>query len=218
MANDIDTLLPALERALRDESDPQTWMNQEKADLIRWAIADLWPRVSREIDQTATANKITLVAGTYFYALPAGVLAVSRVDYVDGQSNEAGPLAPGSWEVTGDPLAATSTAKLHIPPSVAEAGGSLRLIGYGRYDLVTGASGNLIPDELVPLVLATARAEAYRRMGSDRARFEAWLTRNQVENISINELVILINEADSEAERLWRRHKKWQRPVPARHP
>src|SRR3989304_3842961 len=68
-------------RALRDESDPQTWTNQEKADLIRWAIADLWPRVSREIDQTATVNKITLVAGTYFYALPAGILAVSRVRY-----------------------------------------------------------------------------------------------------------------------------------------
>jgi hypothetical protein len=74
-----------------------------------------------------------------------------------------------------------------------------------------------IPDDLVSLVLANARAEAYRRMGADRAAFANWQAANQRQNVSINELYSLITEAESEAMRTDRSVPRvWRRPVPGR--
>ena len=85
-------------------------------------------------------------------------------------------------------------------------------MAYTKYDTTT----HLIPDDLVQLVLAYSRAEAYRRLAGDRQRFTAWLSRNQTQNISINEMLQMINEAETEARRLKAERKTWQKPVPGR--
>jgi hypothetical protein len=206
MSNDLATLTTKLSVALNDEAYA-TWAQAELNDLITYAIASLYPHLSRPLDPTSTT--VTLVTTTYFYALPAGVMAVSRVDWVDTDSNELGPLSSG-WEVVGSPV--LGTAKLHVSPVIAQQGGTLRLTGYGRFD----ATANYVPDDYVRLVLALARAEAYRRMAGDRVRFKEWLASNQTQNVTVNELLLLINEADSEADKLYRLHRVWQRPVPGR--
>lgn len=209
MPNDLATLNAKLVTQLRDTGSTLVWASTEKDDLLTWAMASLWPRFSRPLDPAVAT--VALVADTYFYALPAGVRAVSRVDYIDASGNEFGPLHGKSWEIAGD--AFYGTGKLHVAPAIVAQGGTLRLNGYGIYDGTT----NLIPDILVPLVLATARAEAYRRVAGNRAKFEEWLTVNQVQNVSVNELTQLVNEADNEMQRLKAQlPRTWQKPVPGR--
>lgn len=212
MSNNLAGLTTKLQTALRDTSG-DVWDSTELNDILTWVVADLYPLLSRPLDPTSTT--VTLDGDStpeYFYDLPSGVMAVSRVDLVDSDSNELGPLASGSWEIVGDVLA--GTGKIHVAPSVVQSfdGATLRLNGYGRFDLTT----NLVPDDYVRLVLALARAEAYRRAAGDREKFKVWLARNQTQNASVNELLLLVNEADAEAEKLRRQHKVWQKPVPAR--
>lgn len=74
-----------------------------------------------------------------------------------------------------------------------------------------------IPDDFVPLVLARARAEAYRVMGADRAAFTKWQAKDQRTNVSLNELLGLVQEAQSTARLLERDTPQvWRRPVPGR--
>lgn len=211
MSNDLATLRGKLTTQLRDTdtgTSADVWSQTEKNDLLTYGLAALFPHLSREI--APSSAQVTLVANTYFYNLPSGVMAVSRVDWIDTDSNELGPLSGGSWEVVGSPV--LGTGQLHVSPVIANEGGTLRLTSYGRFDL----TANYIPDDFVPLLLAVARAEAYRRMAGSRARFEKWLALNQKQNVTVNELILLINEADSEAEQLRRRIRVWQRPVPGR--
>jgi hypothetical protein len=42
-----------------------------------------------------------------------------------------------------------------------------------------------------------------------------WLTVNQTQNISVNELTQMVNEADFEARTLAAQAKTWRRPKPA---
>lgn len=207
MSNTLATLNGKLATALRDTSYA-TWTSAEMDDLLTYGLAVLFPHLSREI--APSSAQITLVASTYFYSLPAGVMEVSRVDWIDTDSNEMGPIGPGSWEVVGSPI--LGTGQLHVSPVIADQGGTLRLISYGRFDLTT----NLIPDDYVQYLLAVARAEAYRRMAGSRARFEAWQAQNQKQNVTVNELILLINEADAEAEKLRRQIRVWHKPVPGR--
>lgn len=206
MANDTATLRGYLATQLRDTAFA-TWTSAEMTNLIDWALNSLWPRYSRALDPTTTT--VTTVANTYYYSLPTGVRAVSRIDRVSG-TEDFGPVSGRSWELVGDVM--NGSGKLHVGP-IFNATDVLRLHGYGVYDGAT----NLIPDYFIPLVLAKARAEAYRRMSGDRAQFKAWLSRNQVQNMSVNELILMINEADAEAQQLEARiAKTWQRPVSGR--
>ena len=206
--NNLATLTWDMALELRDTTF-STWDSREMARLLVWAAAGAWPHLSRELDPTT--QTITLVASTYFYALPVGMLSVSRVDYVDSNSNELGPLRQGSWGTEGDPLG--GTAKLHVAPGIVATGGSLRLQGYGRYDLTT----NYPLDDYVPLILAMARVEALRRMVGNRAQTENYISTSPMQNITVNEIVIMLNEANQEVVRLRSRLRKWQRPTLARH-
>ena len=209
MANDLAGLNAFLDAQLNDAANT-VWPSADKDNVITWAVAGLYPHISRVIDpSTAT---IDLTPGTYFYTLPTGVLNVSRVEYINTAGDEVGSLANGSWELVGDPLLGTHL--LHVSPSITDADGTLRVHGYGRYNVTT----NLIPDEYVPLVLAMARAELYRRTAGDRVRYQEWMSRQQVQNVSVNELMQFVNEADREAARLRSQYRTWQRPVPGRVP
>ncbi len=207
LSNNLAGLNAFLATALRDTAYG-TWTTGEMDNLVTWSVARLWPRFSRPI-QPGLAT-IALTDGTYYYTLPSPVLAVSRIDLLDSSGNDMGPISGRAWEITGDIMG--GTAQVHIAPYIAASTGTLKLHGYARYD----TTANLIPDDYVPLVLARARAEAYRRVLADRARFKTWLSRNQTQNVSVNELVLEINEADAEALRLQRELRTWQKPVPAR--
>lgn len=211
MANDIAGLSAALSQQLRDV-DHVAWNSVEKDDLIRWSVANLYPRYARPLDPSLAAQEVTLVADTYFYALPTGMIEVTRLDLLDPDDNEEGTLDGQAWRQDGDPVA--GGLKLFVSPRIVDnLGGTVRVHGFARFDTTT----NLIPDDYVPLVLANARAEAYRRMGGDRARFENWKARDQRQNVSVNELYSLITEAESEAMRVDRSTPNtWRRPVPGR--
>lgn len=203
MANDTATLRGLLDTQLGDTGH-DTWGQTEKESLIQQAVADLAPRYARSLDPESTT--ITLVADDFFYALPSGVVEVHRVDRLNSDGDEAGVVGQGAWSVVGG-------SKLRVAPIVVEAGGTLRLHGFGAYDTTT----NYIPDMYVPLVLAMARAEAYRRVAGKRARFLQWQASSQQQDTTVNELLSLTQEAQSEAERLRvRLGRTWRRPVPAR--
>jgi hypothetical protein len=208
--NDLSELQSALALALHDP-DYETWGATEGEDLVTWSVAQLWPRYGRAINAQDATGLITILDGSYFYLLDESFRAISRVDLLGADGTEYGPLFGRSWELSGS--LEDGEGLLHVSPSINDAhvGGTFRLVGYGIYDLYD----HLVPNRLVPLVLARARAEAYRRVGGDRLRFEGWLARNQTQNASVNELTQLINEADAEIARLTRdTQRTWQRPVP----
>lgn len=148
---------------------------------------------------------------SYRYHLHATIAHVTRCDWVsEDNETEYGALDGQSWEVLGN--TEDDNALLYVAPIIVEQGGILRLHAHNQYD----TTANYIPERLVPLVIARARAEAYRRLAADRQKFKAWLSRNQEQNVTINELLQMINEADNEALVLDRGQKSWQKPVPAR--
>lgn len=207
MANDLATMRNRLRQQLSDVDDA-TWDAGEKDDLLGWAMRRLNRRVVRKLDPRSATCTITLVSGTFFYSLNAAITHVYAVDWVDSDGDERGEV--GGWEVVGDILA--GSAKIRVNPQFTYAGGYLYINAAGRYDLTT----NLIPDDYVTLILAMARSEALRRLITDRARFKQWQTTNQVQNISVNELAQMVQDADRQADQEWALMKQWQMPVNAR--
>lgn len=212
-----------MRQRLRDalfDADDETWNAGEKDDILQMAVRRLSRRLPRPIDPEDTDAEITLVTETYFYDIPTSLVSVTKVFYINSDDDEVGYLESG-WEVQGDIEA--GLGKLHVSPTVVEALGTLRLYGYGRYTLNTRAeeaalvvaetdSTNILTDH-VPIVLAWATEAAWRRLLSDRARFRQWQNANQVQNVSINELVQMIGDASRQADEEWALLKRWQTPV-----
>jgi len=188
MANDTATLVTAVSSALRDTNNA-TWTTDDLDPLVGRAIASLFPRVQRPLIPASYTT--TLVTLTYYYDISADIRSVSRLDIVDSDGNELGPLTPGTWEIAGDIRA--GSGKLHLDPSIVEAwvGGTVRYNGYGRYDGTT----NLIPDDYVAYVVAHARAAAFEWLTADRVRFRQYLGADQTTNTSSNELYQLVSSA-----------------------
>lgn len=203
MANDLATLKTKLGSALRDDAEA-VWDATEKGDLLTWAAASIWPKLSK-----STRETVVLADDDDQYTLTS-VREVSRVDLLDSDGAMMMSLPGGSWELWGDTHQDSPT--LFISTRFAKTGWSLRVHGYAPYDLTV----TYPPDAFVPLILATARAEALRRMVGDRAKFEQWMAENQTQNVTVNELVLLVNEADAERARLMREIKVWRKPVPGR--
>lgn len=203
MANDLAGLTTKLETALRDPSNA-TWAEAELQDLLTWSCASIWPKVARRIREI-----VTLADDDDQYTLST-LAEVNRVDLLDEDDLLEQVIPGGAWEFWGDGEGVGDT--LYINPVYAFTGKTLRVHGYGPYDLVT----NLPEDRHVPLILAKARVEAARREIARRQASKNWQTLNQVQNISVNELVLMVNEADAEAQRLEASIKTWRRPKPAR--
>lgn len=206
MANDLATLNALLDTALRDTSDV-TWSSAEKDSYILDAVQACPPRPLRHDDVP-----VNLISGTYHYSLPTSVLSISRLDIVDADGVERGPIAGGLWSIDGDLL--TGESEVHISPHVVDrygTGAKAYAIGYGQYDLST----NLVPTEFLPFVIAHARAAAYNAMAADRARFKQWANDEQTLNISVNELLGLLNDAQLERDRERARIRQWRKPMPA---
>lgn len=203
--NNLATLRAQLDTQLRD-LEHTVWDQTEKEQLLINAVARLYPTVVRNI-----IVNVPTVVNNYTYALDTSIRNVFRVDVLNASSEMTHVLPNGSWEIWGT-TAGSEELTLHVGRLFIQANNTLRVHGYGRYDITT----NSIDDTLVPLVLARARAEAYRRMGAKRVQFENWLVANQTQNVSVNELLQLINEAEREAEFLERQSATIKKPVPAR--
>lgn len=208
MSNNLAGLSAKLATALRD-TDHAAWNSTEKDDLITFAVAGLYPSIARRLDPTAST--IPLVAGTYFYDAPASVIEIENLELIDSDSAEHGYIQGQAWAEMGDTY---GTLKVRISPTIVEgfAGGTVRVHGYGRYDTTT----NLIPDDFVPLVLAMARSDAYERIIAERSRFLQWQASEQEQDSSVNELLNLLQSAQVERERQWRRFRTQRRPRPGR--
>lgn len=207
MANDLPTLRTKLAVALSDPTFGY-WTSAEMDDLVKDAVNNLWPRYGQRISGQSVT--IPLVTGTSFYAIPAGVVEVDSIQWLNADGEFQDYLPEGSWLPTYDGDGANI---IQINPSYAALGGSLRLSGLRKYDLTT----SLIPDNLVDLVISLARAEAYRRALGDRMRFKQWATTNQIQNVSVNEMLGIINESERKAAEMRQNTPRTQRrPVPAR--
>lgn len=204
MPNDLATVRAKLDTQLNDTGHT-VWAQAEKEDVLKQVISYLdleRPRVVRE--------SVTLVDDTDQYSLTT-LVQVHRVDLLDEDDQLLMPLPSGTWELWGDGQAGL-TATLYINPAYARTGWTLRVHGYGQFDLTT----NYPPDRMVPIILAMARAELLRRQISRRADFKNWSTINQTSNSSVNELLQMLNEADAEANRLRRENRMIHKPKPAR--
>lgn len=208
MTNNLATLNTALTVQLRDTAYA-VWATGEIDDLLTWAASMLAPGITER-----TAVDVALVDAQSLYTVTDWV-SINRIDWFDGNpatagSNLVAPLAPGTWELQGD-INTPASRSLYINPIYSRTGYYVRLHGYKAIDLVT----NLPSNNLVPLILAMARAEAIRRMAVKRAQSTQWAALNQKESISVNELMQMISEAEREAERMQRKFKVRQMPAPA---
>lgn len=196
-------LKPALEIALSDESN-QIWTTTELDTILSYALA-----MTNQVRQRAVRDTITIVAGQDTYTL-TNVITVTRVDLLDADNALVRVMPNGSWEVWGDNSSTGQT--LYINPNYALATYKLRVHGYGPYDFTTNT-----PDTTVQMaIMALARAEALRRLVTDRARFRQWAQSNPRGDTSTNELIQSVNEADAEAQRILRSIKLIQKPTVGR--
>ena len=210
MANDLTTLQGKLAEQLRDTGH-ETWSASEKNDLIRWAVADLAPGIMKYTTFSQAADN-----NTNFITMGGDFASIHRIDMWDadptsGVSRMVMEIPGRMWEVQQS-IEPGTDFRVAISPRFTMTGYYYLVHGYVPYNTDT----NLIPDRLVSLVLAKARAEAYRRMGGDRARFENWLTQSERQDVSVNELLQLTREAQVEADSLMIRNMGHKKPVTAR--
>jgi hypothetical protein len=202
MSNDLGELNTQLSVALRDPSN-ETWQTEELDSLLTWATARMWPTVARRARES-----VTLVADQDQYEL-SDLTEINRVDVLDSDGNLIRILAGGTWEYWNDQE--TPGGTLYINPAYADSTRTLRVHGFGQYDL----NENYPKDRHVQLLLAMARSEACRREIVRRSNFTEWQSVNQVQNISTYELILMINESDIEVRNLKGELKTWRRPSPA---
>lgn len=216
MGNTLEEMRERLRDALSDEQD-ETWSAGEKDETLLFVVRRLGQRNPWPLDPEA--QSIALVADQFYYDLPGNVVSVSQVSWSNADGEPLGYLAGGSWEVVGDPW--TSQGKLHVAPRIANAGGTLYILGYGRYTIpdkgtVFADENPTLPNDYVQLVLDLATARLLRQLLSSRARFQQWQNANQTQNITVNELIQMINLAEAAAKSELAELKRAQRPVPAR--
>lgn len=209
MPNDLATLRARLETQLSDATNA-AWSQAEKEDLIRDAVQNLYPHNARPF----VAPIWPLTANKENYNAPTGMLEVHRVELGAVATDLLlRVLDTGTWYTYDDAL--TGSLKLFINKRYSDPAYYYIVHGVGRYDLTT--VGNYIPDHLIPLVLASARLEAYRRSVGEAARFEQWQNADPTQMGSVNQLLSLVENAERDLMRLRATIGRTnRRPVPAR--
>lgn len=195
---------PKLETALRDTTNA-VWGASEIDDILTYALDE-----TNSVRPRVVSDVVALVTDTDTYVL-TNVYEVFRVDLLDANSKLIYPIPHGAWEMWGDNQTAGQT--LYINPRYARTGYSLRIHGYAPY---TYSGTTNPPSRVQQAILALARAEAYRRVTGERARYEQYATANPRSDTSMAELLQLTNEADAEGQRLLSSIRLIKRPVSAR--
>jgi hypothetical protein len=207
----LEAVRDELESALYDSSN-ETWTTTELDYFLQRAVTRLSQRSPKPVSTDDADADITLVADTYYYSIPSGFTHIDAVMYENQDEDIIGYMKSG-WEVEGDLWA--GTAKLHVAPRTVEQLGKLYLRGWKSYTL-TAAAGDqtdAVQTRHVPYIIAAARVEAIDQLLADRARFRQWQNQNQVQNISINELLTMRTEAEQQRDSEWLMLRTWQRPT-----
>lgn len=181
---------PKLETALRDTTN-SVWGATEIDDILAIALDE-----TNRVRPMSVRDTIALIDDDDTYVL-TNVYEVFRVDLLDSNDKLVMPMPQGTWEVWGDNQTAGQT--LYINPRYARDGYSLRVHGYAPY---TYSGSTNPPTQVQAAILALARAEALRRVATERSRFEQYATANPRSDTSVNELLMQISEAEAEAQRL----------------
>jgi hypothetical protein len=207
----LEAVRDELESALYDSSN-ETWSTTELDYFLQRAVTRLALRAPKPVATDATVATITLVSGTYYYSIDSSIIQVDAVMYENSDEDLIGYMKAG-WEISGDLWA--GTAKLHVSPTTVEQGGKLYLRGHQKYTLTAAAGDqtNAVTVEHVPYIISAARVSAYDQLLSDRARFRQWQNQNQLQNVSINELLQMRAEAEDQRDYEWSIVKRWQRPT-----
>lgn len=192
---------PKLEESLRDTANA-VWGATEIDDILLYALEQ-----TNRVRPRVVADTIALTADDDTYVL-TNVYEVFRVDLLDPDDKLIMPLPNGVWEVWGDNQTAGQT--LYLNPRYARADYSIRVHGYGPY---TYSGTSTPPTQVQTAILAIARAEAFRRVAGERARFEQYATANPRSDSSVAELIQQINESDGEAQRLLSEIRLIKKPV-----
>lgn len=208
MPNNTATIRGYVQNALRDTT-AATWTTAVIDEVVGRVIASLWPRLQRPLDSESFTQ--TLTTSDYYYALSASITALSRVDWVDGNSQERGVLPGHLWEIHGSLI--QGTAKIHVSPSIVDGpGGTLRYLGYGRFDGTT----NFIPDEYLPYVISECVNYLAAYELNARTQFKQYGVADQRQNVSTTELVSIMAEHRQRADRERARQMTWRKPMQAR--
>lgn len=194
---------PKLETALGDTTN-EVWGATEIDDILAYALEE-----TNRVRPRVVHDDIALTSDDDTYVL-TNVYDVYRVDWLDGDGKLIRPLAQGTWELWGDGQTAGQT--LYVNPKFSYTGYSIRVHGYGPYDFTT----NTPPAQVQAAILAIARAECYRRVTGERARYEQYATANPRSDTSMAELLQLTNQAEQEADRLLADIRLIRKPAPAR--
>lgn len=203
MAIDLTTQLSL---QLRDETNA-TWTTAELGDLLDQALDQ-----ANQYRQLMVRDVIALINDQDTYVL-TNVHTAVRVDLLDEDSKMIRSLAPGTWEIWGDNN--TAGQSLYVNPLYARVPYKIRVHGYAPYNFSGPAAEN--PSNIMQkAILALARAEALRRIVPDRVRFRNWAQSNPRGDTSVNELLGMMNESDSESEKLLDQIKLIKRPMPGR--
>jgi hypothetical protein len=212
VANTLAVLRGKLDTQLNDTAH-DAWDQTEKEELITQAVNNLYPRFARPFSTAI----YPLTADTENYAVPAGMMEVHRVEVGEVATDLlVRVLDGGTWYTYNNAL--TDELEIFVNARYSDADHYYILHGIGRYTLTSGSTPDqLIPDALVPMVLADARSEAYRRIVGQRARFEQWQAASHEQDVTVNELLALTQEAQANAERVRARLPRTvRRPVPGR--
>ena len=192
-----------LREQLNDSSD-DVWPATEKDNLLTFALDEV-----NRVRPRLVRDTIAAVADQDTYTL-VNVYDVHRVDLLDDSNKVVMSIPGAAWEVWGD--GEESGSSLYINPSYSQTGYSFRVHGYGPYDYTT----NTPSSQIQSAILAVARAEALRRMVTERSRFETYATANPRSDTSVSEILGMVNDADIEAKRLLVAIRLIRRPTPGR--
>jgi hypothetical protein len=181
---------PKLETALRDSTN-LVWGATEIDDILAYALDE-----TNRVRPLSVRDVISLTDDIDTYTL-VSVYEVFRVDLRDASGKLVMPLPQGTWEVWGDNATAGQT--LYVNPRYARGGYTIRVHGYAPY---TFSGTTNPPSQVQAAILALARAEALRRIATERARYEQYATANPRSDVSLNEILNQMAEASTEAQRL----------------
>ncbi len=217
MANDLATLRTKLATALSDPTYGY-WTSAEMDDLVKDAIDNLWPRYAQRthgrnnyaLSNIATMSNLT-VPDQSWYGIPVSIDEIDHIEMVDSAGAVIDEMPVGTWMAH---FAEDGTSdRLQINPAYSNLAYRFRVQGLKRYNLTDA----LIPNEYIDLVISASRSEAYRRALGDRMRFKQWATTNQIQNVSVTEMLGMIQESERKADQQRSLNGRvWRRPVSAR--
>lgn len=198
LAEAVTELSEALEG---DTGTPDVWSTTELEFMLESALARINAARPRSV-----RDEIALTADDDQYAL-VNVHTVHRVDWLDSNDKVIMQLPPRAWEIWGDNE--TEAQTIWVSTAYARTNFSIRVHGYAPWEW----SATAFPYQVQQMLIAIARAEALRRLTSERSRFRKWASSNPRSDVSVTELLSMTNEADNYARELLEKLRIIKKPV-----